>query len=331
MKATPNVMEGYIYPSFAHNNMRCSYAPINSIPFSQPINPLYGSHHHVCSFCNEVVGLSRFAGPGCVGFNWNASPFAHYPHTLGFPFLIAISHVRACAYARPCSRLRRARTAKIKSGKQREAREMLEKRVNEGTVGQVKSGIAQEAPVDAPQNFNKGYNQSVTHLPSNNPGLHPGSVSDVTRVQKQKSDEIAFENSCKYRNVYKSIIRRMSFCIQDDRERMTALLTEAGFTTESIELNSRKDIEEAFTRLIGCKDMEHKTGNKKMEPHLIKEAVREVKVYTHILGEALKLMLNDWKVEKPGKVAKKNIETYIDVCKVYQGRVKALLDKSCEF
>jgi len=110
----------------------------------------------------------------------------------------------------------------------------------------------------------------------------------------------------------------MSSCIQVNEKGMKDFLRNAGFSNE--------DIENAFVKIIRCKDNERKSGGKKMGPHLINEASSDVTVYTYILRKALKGILNDWEDDKLGKIARKNIETYKKVCAAYYEKVNKLLD-----
>jgi len=109
----------------------------------------------------------------------------------------------------------------------------------------------------------------------------------------------------------------MSSCIQVNDKEMKDFLRNAGFSNE--------DIENAFVKVIGCKDNERKNGGKKMGPYLINEASSDVTIYTYILRKALKDILNDWEDDKLGKIARKNIETYKKVCTTYYEKVNKLL------
>lgn len=157
----------------------------------------------------------------------------------------------------------------------------------------------------------------LTYVLLGNFSLPSKPASRAAKNPRPKDRAIMFENNYKYRNVYKSIIRRMSTHVHENRKQMTDFLLKAGFTSE--------DIEHGITKVTCCKDTERKSGSKKMGPRLINEAVKSITVYTYILREALEGMLDDWNDEKLGKVAKKNIETYKKVCKAYYDKVKKLL------
>ena len=144
-------------------------------------------------------------------------------------------------------------------------------------------------------------------------------VTTSTTNKRSKDKVILFENNYKYRNVYKSIIRRMTANIQENKEQLASFLAGKGFIKEDIELG--------FETVIACKDDERKSGNKKMGPRLINQAAKELSVYSYILKEAIDKMLNEWNNDKTGKVAKKNIETYKKVCKAYNDKLKKLFSK----
>lgn len=141
----------------------------------------------------------------------------------------------------------------------------------------------------------------------------------VAQTSKKRPRLIVFENNYKHRNVYKSIIRRMSALIQEKKAHLQGFLRKVGFNDG--------DIEDGFVKVIGCKDTERMSGNKKMGPQLINDAVDDKTVFTYLLKETLENMLKDWDENKIGKVAKKNIETYRKVCMVYYEKVKTLLKK----
>eukprot|EP00826_Nyctotherus_ovalis_P064767 TRINITY_DN9509_c0_g1_i2.p1 TRINITY_DN9509_c0_g1~~TRINITY_DN9509_c0_g1_i2.p1 ORF type:complete len:227 (-),score=22.09 TRINITY_DN9509_c0_g1_i2:18-698(-) len=177
-----------------------------------------------------------------------------------------------------------------------------------------------ETPVTSPQNFILSYIQPSSCNSPGKPPLPSISTLPLFRIPKPRDKTILFENNYKYRNVYKSIIRRMSFFVQENRKTMTNILLKEGFSTE--------EIERAYVKVTYCKDTERKNGNKKMGPQLINEAVSSVTAYTYILREVLEGMLNDWRNEKLGKIAKKNVETYRKLCETYHGEVKRRLNKS---
>jgi hypothetical protein len=174
----------------------------------------------------------------------------------------------------------------------------------------------QEVPISPSQNLISVHNLCIFW---NNYNLASTPVPKDALNFRSKSKVILFENNYKHRNVYKSIIRRMSSCIQEANSEMKDLLRKAGFSNE--------DIEHAFVKVIGCKDTERKSGNKKMGPRLINDASSSVTTYTYILREALKSMLRDWEDDKLGKVVKKNIETYKKVCGAYYEKIEKLLGR----
>lgn len=125
-----------------------------------------------------------------------------------------------------------------------------------------------------------------------------------------------FDNSYKYRNVFKAIIRRMFTCIQDNKKSLASLLSSAGF--------SNKEIKDAFERIKYYKNIERKTGSKKMAPQLINESANKLTVFTFILKEALRKMLYDWDSHKLGELSEKNIDTYRTVCRAYINKINSI-------
>ena len=141
---------------------------------------------------------------------------------------------------------------------------------------------------------------------------------DIARYCNPKTKEL--DNSCQYRNVQKSIIRRMSSYVHDKEEIIISILLNRGF--------SKIAIDNAFLRINSYKKAEHKTGNKKMTPQLIEKACTNISIYTYILKEALIDMLNDWNSENYGKLAERNIEAYKEICMGYYKRVNSLLTEA---
>lgn len=191
-------------------------------------------------------------------------------------------------------------------------------KANEGNIEQPIKTVSREVPLILSQNLIPSHNHHLTYIFSKNFSLPTSPHLRSSKNQQPKDKVILFENNYKYRNVYKSIIRRMSANIQENKKQLTDFLIGMRFTLE--------DIEHAYSKVLCSKDTERKSGNKKMGPKLINDAVKDVTVYTYILKEALERMLNDWEDDKLGKVSKKNIETYKKVCIAYYEKVKKLLN-----
>ena len=134
----------------------------------------------------------------------------------------------------------------------------------------------------------------------------------MPRKEKQAST-----STYKHRNVYKSIIRHMYSYIRKQRSEIVGILQKQGF--------SMQDVEHAFYE-IGCyNDMERQKGKKKVSQSLVKRIATDKTIYTYVLRETLNTMLKNWDEGKFGRLTKKNVSTYKDVCqKYYNETVKAL-------
>ena len=121
----------------------------------------------------------------------------------------------------------------------------------------------------------------------------------------------------KHRNVYKSIIRHMHSCTRRQRNQLVAILSTSGF--------SMSEIEHAFYE-IGCyNDMERQKGKKKISQSLVKHIASDKTIYTYVLRETLHSMLQSWQEGKYGRLTKKNVATYSEVCtKYYNETVRVL-------
>lgn len=127
------------------------------------------------------------------------------------------------------------------------------------------------------------------------------------------------DGNYKYRNVYKSIIRRMNAYAARNKEKLTSVLLDKGFKKE--------DVQRAFTRLEHYNELERKKGFKKMSPKLVKCAASLPSPYSYILKGALEETMQEWKQMKHGKVIKKNLGTYKEVCERYYKKTMAMLEK----
>jgi len=126
----------------------------------------------------------------------------------------------------------------------------------------------------------------------------------------------------KHRNVFKSIIRHMHSVTRKQRTQLVGILLEAGFLMP--------DIEHAFYE-IGCyNDMERQKGKKKISQSLVRRISTDKSIFTYILRETLGQMLSNWDQEKYGRLTKKNVGTYRDVCLKYFKETLTALGKPCK-
>lgn len=138
----------------------------------------------------------------------------------------------------------------------------------------------------------------------------------VNKLKSETADPFLSANY-KYRNVFKSIIRRMHTCVKRKKGELTTLLRSAGY--------SSSEIDRSFSRVAYYKNMERKSGKKQMAVRMIKEATQERSVYTYILKDALKGMLGDWDESKLGRLTERNLDTYQKVCGSYLKQIEGLL------
>lgn len=125
------------------------------------------------------------------------------------------------------------------------------------------------------------------------------------------------DGSYRYRNVFKSIIRRMHSCVLNKREDYMKLLQEKGFT--------KTTVERAFNRIAIFKNAERKSGKKRLGMNMIKQATEERSVYTYVLKDALTSMLLNWGAKDLGRLAERNLAIYKSVCTGYCNSINELL------
>lgn len=147
----------------------------------------------------------------------------------------------------------------------------------------------------------------------------PAAVSPGTQMNGEgpAEEKKAGPSTYKHRNVYKSIIRHMYSCIRKQRNVIVSVLQSSGF--------SISEIEHAFYE-IGCyNDMERQKGKKKISQSLVKKIASEKSIFAYVLRESLNSMLKNWEDGKFGRLTKKNVSTYKDVCtKYFNETVKVL-------
>lgn len=114
-------------------------------------------------------------------------------------------------------------------------------------------------------------------------------------------------NAYKRRNVYKSVVRHMFTYIRKNREEIMATLRGLNYTDA--------EIEHSFFEVSCYNDEQSTTGNIEKSQLIIKKILSSRSIYTIILCESLKNMLNKWELGKLGKVSQTNLETYKFVAK----------------
>lgn len=116
------------------------------------------------------------------------------------------------------------------------------------------------------------------------------------------------DGSYKYRNVFKSIIRKMNTLTSRKTKQITSKLKELGYSSDTIE--------KTIQHIYECTEIERKNGIKKMAPNLIRSSTKTLSIYTHILKYSIQEMLSDWDAKEIGRLSQKNIELYKHLCKL---------------
>eukprot|EP00826_Nyctotherus_ovalis_P040130 TRINITY_DN3916_c0_g1_i1.p1 TRINITY_DN3916_c0_g1~~TRINITY_DN3916_c0_g1_i1.p1 ORF type:complete len:325 (-),score=-0.81 TRINITY_DN3916_c0_g1_i1:163-1137(-) len=143
-------------------------------------------------------------------------------------------------------------------------------------------------------------------------------LPNINKLEAEGDDPF-LNASYKYRNVFKAIIRRMHVCVRTRRRELESVLRNAGY--------SAVEVDRAFSRVAYYKNAERKSGKKRMSVRTIKEATRKRTIYTYILRDALNSMLEDWEVQKFGRLTERNVPTYKKVCATYLEDIDHLLAK----
>lgn len=125
-------------------------------------------------------------------------------------------------------------------------------------------------------------------------------------------------SSCRYRNVFKSIIRHMHACVLNRKEEYVTRLEKEGFM--------RSMIERAISRISGFKAAERKNGKRKTGMNMIKQAAKVRSVFTYILKDALDSMITNWHSKELGRMAERNLKIYKTVCIAYSKSIEQLLN-----
>ena len=134
--------------------------------------------------------------------------------------------------------------------------------------------------------------------------------------EKKTSENAAY----KKRNIYKSILRNMMRYIKKNRESLTQLLIEKGYTY--LEINN------GFEKIRKYNEMERNKGNKKRSQSILKRISSEKTIYTYILKESLDNAIKEWNKGNSGKISVSNKSIYAEVYKKYFDTTCSLLGLS---
>jgi hypothetical protein len=125
----------------------------------------------------------------------------------------------------------------------------------------------------------------------------------LTKMHKKLSCEILLEGkACKRRNVHKSIIRHMDFCVMKNNQRMTYILARAGYT--------QSDIEYAYLKVKEYHNSQREKGFKRMAQSIVRNIVAKKNIYTFILRETLREWLEKLEEGKVGRITKEYLSIY---------------------
>lgn len=119
------------------------------------------------------------------------------------------------------------------------------------------------------------------------------------------------------RNVYKAIIRRMLSHINKNKEYVITILEGSGF--------NRNEINVAFKYIFELNHLHKQKGNLKRPQKTINSILKERCIHTYILKETLSFMIKDWESGHNGKVTRKNVIFYKEVCESYYSQCMKLL------
>jgi len=138
--------------------------------------------------------------------------------------------------------------------------------------------------------------------------------------------EISFDcsvsKSYKYRNVCKSFVRHMNSYANKFKAEVRTILLNAGYEEE--------EIERTYLKLNHYNEMERQKGCKKMAPKLVKYATTSKTPYSYILKETLEDIKKNLENGRSGKIIKKNLGVYKEICNNCYEKVLKILDPNRE-
>lgn len=124
------------------------------------------------------------------------------------------------------------------------------------------------------------------------------------------------------RNVYKSIVRFLFICVQKNREDITQILKESGFSGD--------DIDKCFIKLRDYNDSVKAQNSKKNSQAVIRKMAKERSARTYVLRETLYAMLQNSKNGRLGRISERNKRIYRDVCEYYYNEIVKSIGKSSQ-
>lgn len=156
---------------------------------------------------------------------------------------------------------------------------------------------------------------------------HPTDMSKDQTEKNSSTDSTLSKvkldiNAYKRRNVYKSIIRRMSSYLEHSKESIRNFLKTNGF--------SLNEIEDAFQYVFQLKELDKQKGKSKRPQNTINMMLQKKSIYTYILNETLGSMIDFWNGGKTGKLRPANVLIYKEVCEKYYARSCQLIREVSE-
>lgn len=118
------------------------------------------------------------------------------------------------------------------------------------------------------------------------------------------------------RNVYKSIIRNMNSLVRKNSKGLMRQLIKAGYSEE--------EIRSSFEKIGQWNEVEKRTGIPKRSQSRVEELVGKRTVYTYVMQETLKMMLNKLREGVRGRIRSHNIVIYVQTCEEYYKRASKL-------
>ncbi len=94
--------------------------------------------------------------------------------------------------------------------------------------------------------------------------------------------------------------------IANNREQVVTLLTGEQYSMQAIE--------HAFAKVGRYSGLETVKGEQKRSQTILRRIVTKKSIYTHILKETLEYTMKEWDEGHIGRVAKKNLRIYRNVC-----------------
>lgn len=152
--------------------------------------------------------------------------------------------------------------------------------------------------------------QSLANSQENSPLSNP--ESRHKKLKKIKQPRQNRGAAYMRRNVYKSIIRHMNVVYTRNKESLTKILEEAGFSSQKMK--------ECFETLEEWGCQEKTTGTTKRSQATIEKVLASRSPLTFVLREALKMMMNKWETGRVGRISGHNFDIYQNACQSFYKR-----------